>query len=309
MEDKRSLRQQRLDVVASPPPATSLRRGSSALERCEPGDLLHDYVLLEYPPRIPAAGKLRGLNVLIESFALAGIEDAGVALINHIRQHLGPFRTVWGIKHEPAAPAEKQLRWELYFYDRKREHADLSIDRMRSLLAPHLTVAASEPYPLPWHMFSVEFSPDQLVGAAEAPLDVYVDMRSYKLDGQGLRFENIYTFHYAQAEIDDILHRLRSSLHYRDGHDRLVDLMPPHLVDCRKICVANKSATDALYFSRVTTAALTRFLREHSWPESLRDFVESREDEFSHLCWDVGVDFSRVGGKPKTIKTGIYGSF
>lgn len=295
--------------MADPRSFRQRRQASSALEQCDSADRFHDYVLAEYPPRTSAVGKLRSMNVLVESFALAGIEKEGVALVNHIREGFGRFRTVWGIKHEPTARAEKQLRWEFYFYDRKREHADLSIDRMRDLLAPHLNIAATEPFPLPWHMFSVEFSTDQLMGKTPAPLDVYVDMRSYKLDGDRLSFENVYTFHHAQTEIDDILHRLSASLHYQDGHDRLVDLMPPHLVDCHKICVANKNATDALYFARVKTPALLRFLRDHSWPESLRDFVAEYEDEFDHLCWDVGVDFARVDGKAKALKIGIYGSF
>ena len=78
MADQRSLRQR--------------PQASCALERCDSEDRFHDYVLAEYPPRASAVGKLRSMNVLVESFALAGIENEGLALVNHIRESFGRFR-------------------------------------------------------------------------------------------------------------------------------------------------------------------------------------------------------------------------
>lgn len=64
-----------------------------------------------------------------------------------------------------------------------------------------------------------------------------------------------------------------------------------------------------MYFSRVTTQALTRFLRDQRWPSLLAEYVRTREDELNHLLWDVGVDFRSVDGVATPTKTGIYGSF
>lgn len=274
-------------------------------ERCEAGDRFFDYVLAEYEPAAPALGKLRSLAVLTESFALMGVEREGLAVVHAVRSALGPFRSVWGIKQR--GPGE--LGWELYFYDFQRAHADLSVARLVQTLAPHVEVNAREPRPLPWHMFSVELGAPQLKERAPAAVDLYVDMRSYKCVGDTLTFENVYTFHDARAQIDEVLHRLRACVHFDPRSDQVHHLMPPHLFDCRKICVANKRHADALYFSRISTAALARFLGDHRWPAPLRDFVATRPDELNHLRWDVGVDFRAIDGRATPVKTGLYGSF
>lgn len=275
-------------------------------ERCLEGDRFHDYVLSEYEPVAPPLGRLRSNAVLAESFALMGVEREGLALVGAVRRALGAFRSVWGVKHRQG---EEELAWELYFYDFQRAHADLSVPSMIETLRPHLRVEAQEPHPLPWHMFSVELSKAHLLEGRAASVDLYIDMRSYKCSGDQLVFENVYTFHDAKKEIDEVLHRVRSCLHFDPARDGLHLLMPPHLFNCRKICVANKRSSDAMYFSRIGTPALTRFLSDQRWPSPLRDFVATRQDELSHLLWDVGVDFKAIAGQATPVKTGIYGSF
>ena len=284
----------------------SAPRAERAPETCDGSDRFHDYVLLEYEPVTSPVGRLRSLNVLVESFALAGLETEGVRVLEGVRDALGPFRTVWGIKWHHA---ERRLGWELYFYDFERAHADLSIDHLTEVLAPWVVIGGREPRPLPWHMFSVELGAEQLRREQPAALDIYVDMRSYKCSADGLRFENVYTFHHAKTEVDEVLHRLRTCLHLDPERDRLADWLPPHLFDCRKICVANKRAADALYFSRVRTSALQRFLGDHDWPAALRGYIDARADGFAHLLWDVGVDFQATEHGAAALKTGIYGSF
>lgn len=304
MPPERTPKRTRLPVAPAKGP--SPRRALAPLETCGSDDRFHDYVLAEYEPVASFLGKLRSLNVLVESFAMAGVEAEGLALLSAVREGLGPFRTVWGIKHHHET---NELGWELYFYDFQRAHADLSIERVSSLLAPHVRVSGREPRPLPWHMFSVEIGPSALKEGAASPIDIYIDMRSYKCDERGLAFENIYTFHDAKAEIEEILHRVRSCIHFDPSRDALHRLMPPHLFNCRKICVANKRRADAMYFSRIPTFALSRFLRDQAWPEGIREFVRTREDELGHLLWDVGIDFQAKDGEATVIKSGIYGSF
>lgn len=293
------------DTPAGGPPRRA-RLARSPLEIAAPSDLFHDYVLGRYEPLTPHAGKLRSLNLLLESFALLGVETEGAELVRRIREGLGPFRTVWGIKRHHATGA---IGWELYFYDFERAHDDLSIERIKSLVAPVVKVSASEPWPLPWHMFSVEIAPAHLLGGEETAAHVYVDMRCYELLGDRLTFENIYTFHDPRTEIDDILQRLRSSVRFSEAKDRLADLIPPHLFRCNRICVANKQRTDAIYFSRIPTGALSQVLTEHAWPEALSGFIADNAPDLDHLLWDAGVDFGREGGELRVYKTGVYGSF
>lgn len=290
-----------------PPEERTPRLARAPLERCTAADRFHDYVLTPYQPEGDTEGKLRSLNLLVESFALAGVEEEGVRVMNLLREQLGPFRTVWGIKQH--LHSEAPHGWELYFYDFERRHADLSIDRIRSVLSPALAIDAVEPFPIPWRMFSVEFSPAQLRDRAPAALDVYVDMRSYKVRGARWEFENVYTFHDSRAEIDLVLHRLRSSVHFDHRRGNLAQLIPPSLFRCTRICVANKRRADAVYFSRITTSALLEFLGTHRWPAALVAFVRESESDLAHLLWDVGADFSREGDAVVTRKTGVYGTF
>lgn len=280
----------------------------SKLERCEAGDRFADYVLEPYTPRAPFVGKLRSVNLLFEAFADAGVEREGALVVERVRALLGPFRTVWGVKVAGTPP--QVAGFELYFYDRARAHADLSIERVTKGLAPLVRVDAEEPRPLPWHMFSVAFSPGSLREGGRASLHVYLDMRSYELVGRTPSFENIYTFHEPLRDVDELLHRLRSSIHVDARGPMLAALLPPYLVRCGRVCVANKRESDAVYFSRVETAAVLELMTRHAWPARLSRFVATHAGELDHLLWCVGFDL-RGGDAPGSLevrKSGVYGS-
>jgi hypothetical protein len=286
--------------------AGSLRE-EAILERCTAGDRFHDYVLSEYVPRVPHEGKLRSVNLLYAGLAAMGVEREGRALVEAVRGGLGPFATVWGVKLAAGDGAPRGF--ELYFYDFDRARADLSIDRVRSLLASSVQVDARERRELPWHMFSVELDAEALRTRGRVPVHVYLDMRSYELRGDELTFENIYTFHDPRADVDEVLHRLRASAHVDTAREPLGRLLPPHLWRCGRVCVANKRSCDALYFSRVPTRALARFLEDHAWPASLRTLVDRNAGDFDHLLWDVGVDFRAGDGGAQVVRSAVYGSF
>jgi hypothetical protein len=290
-----------------PPPALLRREGPTfVLERCLGADRFHDYVLGEYAPPAPHEGKLRSVSLLLSSFAWLGVLGEGRALVERVRGALGPFRTVWGIKH---AEGRGITGWELYFYDFERAHADLAIARVREALAPVLVIDAEEPRPLPWHMWSVEVGPEHLRREARAGIDVYVDMRSYKVKGSTFTFENVYTFHDPRADIDAVLHRLRSSVHFDERRGDLGALMPPSLFRCGRLCVANKRSADAMYFSRIGSAAARAFVAARGYPEGVVTFFDKHSSELDHLLWDVGLDFRGDTGPLRVTKTSIYGSF
>lgn len=293
----------RLPIVPAP---TRTRVGKRPLERCGPADLFHDYVLDPYPPRAPVAEQLRSVSLLHEAFALTGVEDEGAALIDTVRRELGPFRTVFGVKHQQDLGV---TGFELYFYDFGRVHPDLSIERMQEILAPHVALSARPRRAIPWHMFSVELTAEDLRKRASVPAHVYVDMRSYLLSDDSLTMENVYTFHDPRREIEHVLHRLRASLHTDLSPRALAELIPPALFRCHRLCVANKRTADAVYFSRVPTAAMLGFLRARAWPAPLVAMVESHADEFEHLFWCLGMDFTQSGESPVISKSGVYGSF
>ena len=279
-------------------------RAHFALEREGAREAHLDYVLTPYVAPANAEGKLRSINILRASFEAAGRLEQGNALIARVLETLGRDRTVWGIKKRP----DGSLGWEFYFYDWERRHADLSIAALRALFAPFVNITAVETFALPWHMISVEVGAAALDGQ-EAPLDVYVDMRSYTLRGGLPELANLYTFHDPKTEIDHVMQRLRSSLHFDWKRDALTQLLPPWMYRCHKLCVANKRHADALYAARIPTTALQKFLARHDWPLPLRAFIDAHAHELDHLFFDVGVDFAREHDQLVTRKTGIYGFF
>jgi hypothetical protein len=292
---------------AEPAAAEASRLEPSRLERCEPGDRFADYVLEPYAPRAPFVGKLRSVSLFYAALAEAGVAREGEQLVERVRALLGPFRTVWGVKVEGSPP--RVAGFELYFYDRARAHADLSIARVTGGLSPLLTLDAEEPRPLPWHMFSVAFTPEALATGGRASLHVYLDMRSYELVGREPVLENIYTFHDPARDVDEVLHRLRSSIHVDARGPLLGKLLPPYLVRCGTVCVANKRASDAVYFSRVETPAVLELFARHAWPARLSRLLAEHAPSLDHLLWCVGVD---VRGGPSGLevrKSGVYGSF
>ncbi|MBX3248093.1 MAG: hypothetical protein KF901_13020 [Myxococcales bacterium] len=283
------------------------RVARAPLERCGADEPLHDYILERYAPPAPPEGKLRALNLFVESLADAGVEREGLRVIDTIREGLGPHRTVFGVKSHTQKGAEPG--WELYFYDFERVHADLQIGRVVELLGGLLDVDAVEPWPLPWHMFSVELSPEHLRRERPASVDVYLDMRSYKVRGTSWELENVYTFHDPRQEIDELLHRARSLVHFDHLRWNLAHVLPPDFLAAHRVCVANKRRADAVYASRVPTPALTRFLERHSFPSALSVFARRHAAELDHLLWDVGVDFQGTDGELRFVKAGVYGSF
>lgn len=282
-------------------------------ERCSGDEPLHDYILNRYEPLTPQEGLLRSVNLLYASFAEAGVEEQGRRVVSVLRETLGPFRTVWGIKHDATSGALRG--WELYFYDWTRTHADLQVGHVCDALSGSLSIRAVEPRPLPWHMFSIDFDVDALrdgpsaEGAREASVHLYIDMRSYALRGRELTFQNVYTFHDPRVEIDDVMSRIRASVHVDLETEPLQRLLPPELFECHKMCVANKRDGDAFYFSRVPTRALTRFLRDQGYPASLSELVERESRGLAHLLWDVGVDFTATLDGAFVRRSGIYGTF
>jgi hypothetical protein len=166
-------------------------------------------------------------------------------------------------------------------------------------------------------MFSVEIDARALRDRAPVAVDVYVSTsphakgtdRSYKLRGAELAFENTYSFHRPELEIDEVLYRLRHSVHFRQGVHRLSAILPPELLRCGHVCVANKRRADALYFSRITTAQLSFAVDFFGLGAMPGDFVGDHEAELDHLLWDVGVDFVADGDALRIVKGGVYGSF
>ena len=100
------------------------------LERSAAGDRYADYCLWDYLPVAPTQGKLRCANLLWH--ARRGRRRTTVfATCRALRDSLGPFRTVFGVKE-----IADRLSLEFYIYDYERLERKVSITRVLDIMAP-----------------------------------------------------------------------------------------------------------------------------------------------------------------------------
>lgn len=276
-------------------------------------DPCRDYCLWDYPRPRPAEDKFRALNLLLHSFALAGALPRGHAIVEAIREEIGSFRTVFGIKWDGTA-----LAWEFYFYDYRRRDREVSIPRVLHAIAPHHTARIAPAEHLPYFMFSLDIDPAP--PHAPRPLDVihaYVGNPgstvssgiSYGLRPSGITLENLYFFFDAATQRHAAADKIRSSPFFDVTHCPIAAILLPELVECRTICVANKQTHDCIYFSGVTVDQLLHFLAALSHPPAMIAFLAANRGNFDHLLFDVGFDYRFEDGTLRRLRSGCYGVF
>jgi len=149
------------------------RPGAGAAERFEyatESDPHFDYCLWEYRPPAPVADKFRAVNLLYHSFELAGMSDRAYALVDALREAIGAFQTVFGIKLR-----DGKLGWEFYFYDYRRRERKVSISRVLEALRPFARSPIRPNENLPYFMFSIDIDDALATGARELDLvNMYV---------------------------------------------------------------------------------------------------------------------------------------
>ncbi len=267
---------------------------------------LFDYCLLPYEAAFESDA-LDARNLLHAGLAQMGLLPQAQALLARIVAAFGPHRTVWGIALDHK---HGTVSLELYFYRRPHSAPDLSIGKVTELLAPTTQLRSTWPQDGKWQMFSVELNAAQLGEGESVIARVYSDVTglSYAVDGQSLRLENRYDFHCPRRDIDAILEQLRASVHAADNAQNIAARLPPQLLSCYHVCVAQKRAADAVYFSRITTQQLLFFMRQHQWPVTMIDLLADHKPRFDHVRWDVGASYQRDGQQLIWSKTGIYAS-
>lgn len=270
------------------------------------GVALLDYCLLPYKVDL-ADDALDSRTLLYAAGERMGVADELLTVVSGLQAKLGVHQTVWGVSRDAATGA---LAVELYFYRRPHSPADLSLLTVADALAPTVRLAQTHASGFAWHMFSVELGPTHLRGEVAVSPTIYsaVTGMSYALTAAGPVLENHYDFHHPQRDIDRILEQLSASVHCADSAANLVARLPPQLLDCYHVCVAQKRSADAVYFSRIQAAQLGWFLQKHGWPTAWVAALKSAP-RFAHIRWDVGASYQRDGATLRWPKSGFYASF
>ena len=280
-------------------------------ERARAGDPALDFCLWPYdPPSPPRADSLRGVNLLFAAAAEAGCLDIYQSMAADLREALGPFRTVWGLKWNGAAAST-----EFYFYDYARLERAIPFARIAQAFAPYARVTAPVEDRIPYFMASLEM-PMACGGwpARTEKADIYIGNPGsrvssgicYEVDATGTELKNFYFFFDARAEWDDIVAKAACSALVPLADFPLAAVLPEWLRDCRVIVAANKRHHDAVYFSGIGVAQLIRFLKHFGYPSALIAYAEREARRFAHLTFDVGFDYRMEAGRLVILKSGFY---
>jgi hypothetical protein len=276
-------------------------------------DQYYNYCWWPYMPVAPTQNKFRPVNLLYQSFDLAGLDERAYQLVHTIRDALGPFRTVYGVKW-----VGTRLAWEFYFYDYQRREREVSITRVlnaiRSIMRCEVPVNES----LPYFMFSLDVNGPLVSGARD--LDVvhmYIGNPgsrvssgiAYALTAQATTLENFYFFFEAKRDLRLAAEKIFCSAHVDAARIDVDRILRPELRDCNTICVANKQGCDTAYFSGVNVDQLLFFLKLLNYPPETVGFVEENHGKLDHLLYDVGFDYVTRGDEVVMVKSGYYGVF
>jgi hypothetical protein len=272
-----------------------------------------NYCLWEYARSAPAEDKFRSVNLLFQSFEHAGVDERAYDIVDAIRDAIGPFRTVFGIKL-----LGDRLAWEFYFYDYRRTAREVSISCVLEALRPLVRCPVRPNERLPYFMFSLDLDAELASGARD--LDVvhmYVGNPgssvssgiAYALRAGSTRLENFYFFFDAPTQLNEAADKIACSAWFDPAHVELDEILLPELRDCQTICVANKQTHDCVYFSGVDVRQLLIFLERYAYPAPIVGFVRDNQSHLDHLLFDVGVDYRVEDGRLTPLKSGYYGVF
>jgi hypothetical protein len=283
---------------------------SGRLERVTATDRFADYCLWDYNPLAPPLGKLRSASVLWQSLATTGADPRVGEAAELLRQGLGPFRTVWGVKK-----FDSHFAYEFYFYDYARLERTVSVPRVLKSLNPLVECSLQYSDARPYFMFSLDLD-DRIVGQRKLDeISIYIGNPGstvssgicYNLSDRGLRLDNFYFFFDAAREMDQIRGKIACSAHLDLPGLQIEQILWPELRNCGVIVVANKKTHDGIYFSRITVDQLLLFLRRTQYPEDLIQFVERNRADLDHMLYDVGIDYRRTEQGLEVVKSAFYG--
>jgi hypothetical protein len=287
--------------------------GAERYEYTTAADPALNYCLWEYSTSVPAEDKFRSVNLLFHSFEHARVDKRAYDIVEAIREGIGPFRTVFGVKL-----LNERLAWEFYFYDYRRREREVSISRVLAAMAPLVRCPVRPNENLPYFMFSLDLDDELATGRRDMDVvHMYVGNPgstvssgiAYALRQRSTTLENFYFFFDAATQLDEAGAKIACSAHYDSTRLPLDAILLPELSKCQTICVANKQTHDCVYFSGINVGQLLFFLERLRYPAGIVSFVRENRSNLDHLLFDVGIDYRVEDGRLKALKSGYYGVF
>lgn len=272
-----------------------------------------DYCLWDYESNVSRQDKFRSINLLYQSFVTAGVGNEMFELCAALREGIGDWRTVWGVKNVAG-----DLSWEFYFYDYQRMHREVSISKVIDILGDFTNCQLQVNEDCLYFMFSIDLDDALVKGQRDLQeVNVYLGDISehvsagicYRLNENGLRLDNLYHFFDAETAMEHICNKIVASLHVSLTNLDISTILLPEFMPCKTIVVANKKHNDGIYFSRINIMQLIIFLKMMGYPPTLTDWVQNSQAKLDHLLYDVGIDYKMEEGRIRFLKSSFYGVF
>jgi len=273
-----------------------------------------DYAHFEYIPAIHPHKKMQSCELLFNSFDYVG-EKSRISLLKKLiyklKKGIGINNTVWGVKYESG-----NFGWEFYFYN--HDNPELRMKKVIKIIKPIFQVSIELNHDIekiPYFMFSIDFDQNSLNNITVKDINIYVlggsrcDGISYLFKKNKLILGNHYNFFYPNKDMKSLIRKICVSPFVNISNPPLHKILLPNLINCFKICIANKRNSDCIYFARVNLNQFLYFLRKFNYPINLIEFIEKNRDRLNHLLYDVEFDYKQEKDKLKIVKSGYYGIF
>jgi hypothetical protein len=271
-----------------------------------------DYTRVPYEPASDPAGKWSSAFVLEAALDAAGASSLKEP-VRALGATLGVDATVWGAKQ-----TAEGYSWELYFYDYTRTDSRFGLRPVLDVLGAVGPVGTALPVDAGSRhhfMFSVDVAPtfasENRIPAVHLYFyDVGERMTglSYGYGPAGWVLENHYAFYEPSTETALLNEKVRDSPHFGPGV-AVERVLVPELLDCRRVCVANKPTCDGVYFSGVRLSQFIHFLESWSHDPSLASTVRAEDAALDHMLYDVAFDYrASPAGEVQVLKTAFYGT-
>lgn len=297
------------------------------LEYVEKGEILYNYVLMEYSPlelcnensllqRIPnfinrivslnKNSKLRICNILYKSLENTTIVDSFINLIKELRNEIGLNQTIWGIKN-----INGTISWEIYFY-RHLQPENIKLKRILKIINRHFNaddLLIDED--LPYLMFSVDINKAMKITNANVYFGKYFGESfhswSYSISKDKTEFFNHYEFFNPQ-DFSQLSEKILLSPFVNHSID-ISKILIPDFIACKSICIATKRYSNGIYYQGINLKLFLYFLEKFDYPANLVSLVKGHKKQLDYILFDVGFDYSVENGKLVFGKSGFYGTF
>ena len=266
-------------------------------------DRLLDFTMREYSPTFPVtAGALSAASLLGASLESAGSGPLRRA-IAAVRSGIGRNRTIWA-----AIDRRGVVSWELYWYNRSNVEA-VHLDQVLHVLDLEHTGRWVLSLPRQPDVFSLDIDNALVDDGRLESVNVYVGNPvapvpsgySYRWSEAGPRLSNAY-YRFPRSMIESVRTQLTAAMRV----DVVDSLLWEDISPCDSLHVANKIASDCLYYGGVDAESLITILARCEAHPSIRAHLESDWDKLRHLRFDVGLDVEI--GRSGYSKVAVYGA-